>query len=746
MFDYVLREFKLDKIPEFHPISQKYDRIQFWREHKRYCIEGKWSNGIWMPPELYYYVNFHNIKFEDDGGTVTSIGLPWLRDIEWDKAYVFSEACGFSGFELDTQYTCNRWYGPEKETALSYNWVTEEDLKRKKYIPAREYLRRRHKKSLGKALYENSAKNIIDLESRGGGKSYWMSALILHNLLFDGARDYDKYLDKNTANNVSESVVGAIDTKYSNDLLNKVKTAYEYLPGSVSIVNVFGESEVYPSPLQVEVSGSLAPNKFWQNTRKSLLHHRTFADNPLAANGTRPNRVFLDEVGFMGNIMEAWGAIESTQAAAQHKRLVIYAAGTGGLTSSGAALFAKEIFYNPQDYDCLIFDDVWENKGDIGYFLPATHTLNRFKHGENFITDEKMALKFCMNQREKANKSANKVRILTEMINRPIKPSEIFLRLEGNFFNITQLRSDLAELESNKRLLDASWKVDLELSDKSTVIAKPSNKLPIREFPTRKGVDLDAPVEIFEKPKLDDSGRAISNRYIISNDPVDDDGNDNFRRSLQSSHVLDTWTDRIVAEYVARTYLAEHYYENLRRLAIYYNARILYENNKKGLYGYFKNRNSLFLLAETPEILKETNLVKGDTVGNRSLGVNMSTDTMKLFAINLFKTFLEKDAVTNIEEERGKKNSSFIRSPALLQELISYSMDINADRVSSMLILMIYRADKERFIEIAKATGNSNLQTVSKDKFWSKAYNQVSKNDLKGYIGNLKRRFSLTRQ
>lgn len=746
MFDYKLKEFKLSKIPEFHPISQKYDRIQFWREHKRYCIEGKWSNGIWMPPELYYYVNFHNIKFEDDGGIVTSIGLPWLRDIEWDKAYVFSEACGFSGFELDKEYTCHRWYGPEKEIALSYEWITEKELNSKKYIPAREYLRKRHKKNLGKALYENSAKNVIDLESRGGGKSYWMSALILHNLLFDGARDYDKYLDKNTASNVSESVVGAIDTKYSNDLLNKVKTAYEYLPGSVSIVNVFGETETYPSPLQVEVTGSLAPNKFWQNSRKSLLHHRTFADNPLAANGTRPNRVFLDEVGFMGNIIEAWGAIESTQAAAQHKRLVIYAAGTGGLTSSGAALFAKEIFYNPQDYDCLVFEDTWENKGNIGYFLPATHTLNRFKKGENYITDETMALKFCMNERAKAEKSANKTRILTEMINRPIKPSEIFLRLEGNFFNITDLKNSLAELESNKRLLDASWKVDLELKDKFEVVAKPSNKHPLREFPTRKGSDLDAPIEIFEKPKLGDNNRPVSGRYIISNDPVDDDGNSNFKRSLQSAYVLDTWTDRIVAEYVARTYLAEHYYEKLRRLAIYYNARILYENNKKGLYGYFKNKNSLFMLEETPEILKETNLVKGDSTGNKALGVNMSSDTMKLMAINLLKSWLDKSAITNIEEEKGKKNVDFVRSPALLQELIAYSMDINADRVSAMLILMIYRADKERFIEIAKVTGNSNLNEVSKDKFWSKAYNQTTKTNHKGYIGNTKKRISLTRQ
>ena len=745
MFDYKLSDFKVGKIPDYHPISQRYDRIQFWRTQKRACIEGKWVDGIWMPPELYYYINFHNIKFEDEGGIVTSVGLPWLRDIEWEMFYIYTEATGFSGFEDDLLHTCNRYYGPEKDIALRYGWITEEELKKKKYVPAREYLRRKHNKNLGKALYENSAKNIMLLGSRGFGKSYMLSGLILHNFLFDGARDYDKYLDKNSYNNVSESVVGAIDTKYSNDLLNKVKTAYEYLPGAASITNIFGETEVYPSPLTVEITGSLAANKFWQNPRKSLLHHRTFADNPLAANGTRPNRVFLDEVGFFSNLLEAWGAIESTQAAAQHRRLVIFATGTGGLTSAGAAMYAREVFYNPDAYNCLVFNDIWENKGDIGTFFPATVALNKFKKGQNLISDTVMAERFCMDERAKAAKSANKIRLLTEIINRPLKPSEIFLRMEGNFFPVEDLKETLGELESNKLLLDASWKVDLSITGDGKVIAKPSAKKPIREYPARRGTDLDACIEIFEKPVLNSEGKTISGRYILSLDPVDDDGNDNHRRSLQSTFVLDTWTDRIVAEYTARTYLAEHYYENARLLALYYGGKILYENNKKGLYGHFRNKKSLYLLETTPEILKDQQLIKSVGIGNRSLGVNMSNDNVKMFGVELYKAWLEQNLQTNDEDKKFKKNLTHIRSIALLQETISFSMDTNADRVSSMLVLMIYRAERQRFIEIAKKSGNSNLQDVSRDKFWSKAYNSFNGKD-KGYIQPYKKRLSLTRK
>ena len=126
-----------------------------------------------MPGTLYYYVNFHTIRFEDVGSASRKIGRPWLRDIEWDKAYVYEEAMGFSGFEGDTKYTCDRRYGPEKEKALLYGWITEDEVKKRIYVPAREYLRRIHPGDMGKPLYNNQAKNVLDLEARGGGKSYW---------------------------------------------------------------------------------------------------------------------------------------------------------------------------------------------------------------------------------------------------------------------------------------------------------------------------------------------------------------------------------------------------------------------------------------------------------------------------------------------------------------------------------------------------------------------------------------------
>src|SRR5690606_21916310 len=128
---------------------------------------------------------------------------------------------------------------------------------------------------------------------------------------------------------------------------------------------------------------------------------------------------------------EILGAVEATQPNKQsNKYLPIYMLGTGGYTTTGTALWLKEIFYNPEAYDCLAFEDIWEQKGQICYFLPATKSQNDFKEGPNLISNEEKALASIEKARAKAKASNNKVKLLTEIINQPIKPSEVFLTME----------------------------------------------------------------------------------------------------------------------------------------------------------------------------------------------------------------------------------------------------------------------------------------------------------------------------
>lgn len=114
---------------------------------------------------------------------------------------------------------------------------------------------------------------------------------------------------------------------------------------------------------------------------------------------------------------------------------------------------------------------------------------------------------------------------------------------------------------------------------------KPAINTSIRDFP-HKNNKIEGAIELFELPKIDRAtGNPYDDRYIAGADPYDNDEADTM--SLGSIFILDSWTDKIVAEYTGRPMLAEDYFEICRKLCLFYNARLNYENNKKGLFGYF---------------------------------------------------------------------------------------------------------------------------------------------------------------
>lgn len=180
--------FRVKDYPNFHPIVDKWARIEWWKEQKRRIFEGYWVSGKWIPGELYYYINFHKIIIED--GIYRNLAYPFLRDIDFEKFYIYTEAIGFSGFELDDKYSCHRGlndllnkkitkeelirdvcpkFAIDNNQAKIYHNLFKEDGTPKKYVSARDYLVKIHKGSLGKPLYFNQAKHVIELASRGYG-------------------------------------------------------------------------------------------------------------------------------------------------------------------------------------------------------------------------------------------------------------------------------------------------------------------------------------------------------------------------------------------------------------------------------------------------------------------------------------------------------------------------------------------------------------------------------------------------
>jgi len=119
-----------------------------------------------------------------------------------------------------------------------------------------------------------------------------------------------------------------------------------------------------------------------------------------------------------------------------------------------------------------------------------------------------------------------------------------------------------------------------------------------------------------------------------------------------------------------------------------------YEQNKKGLFWHYQKKNSLHLLAETPESLRDVANVLISKVGNKKYGTT-ATPQVNSYALRLVLKWLTAEAYGEESEEGdGIQNMHKLRFLGAVKELISWNPDGNYDRVSALGMLMILKEDR----------------------------------------------------
>lgn len=120
--------------------------------------------------------------------------------------------------------------------------------------------------------------------------------------------------------------------------------------------------------------------------------------------------------------------------------------------------------------------------------------------------------------------------------------------------------------------------------------------------------------------------------------------------------------------------------------------------NKKGIFAYFQKMQCTHLLADTPEYLRDKQMIKYSSFGSNAKGVN-ATAAINNYANGLIRDWLLKPVTTIVVEDGEEKeavisNLYFIRGRALLEELIAFDPVRNFDRIRALGMLMIYREEK----------------------------------------------------
>ena len=421
-------------------------------------------------------------------------------------------------------------------------------------------------------------------------------------------------------------------------------------------------------------------------------------DDPDKVRGKRSSKIVVEEFGNFPKVVDTYRVMLPSVQEGDIVFGQMILIGTGG--SEGADFAgAQEIIYNPKGFNIMALKNVYD-KGTQGkqecIFFFGAYLNRKGCYNEDGISDvTKAVLEICYNRYIVKYNTTDSMALTRTKAENPLTLQEAIMRRDGSIFPVAALLDRINEIDSNPSEYDDVYTGDLVMNQSGSIDFIPSFKTPIRNFP-HKDNKQEGAIEIFKMPEKDSSGKVFSGRYIAGCDPYDDDVADTM--SLGSFFVFDLWTDKIVAEYTGRPTFADDFYEKCRLLCLFYNARLNYESNKKGLFAYFSKMNCLYLLTDVLEYLKDKDMVKGQLFGNKSKGTT-ATQAINSYGRTLIRNWLilPKTVVINDGEkdiESTTYNLNFIRSRALLQELSQWNIDGNFDRVSALGMLMLLREDR----------------------------------------------------
>jgi len=364
----------------------------------------------------------------------------------------------------------------------------------------------------------------------------------------------------------------------------------------------------------------------------------------------------------------------------------------------------KELFERPTAYNCLELDNIWDedNIGQkCGFFVPQYANLEGEYYneddeedpynGESFMdvdgnTNYKVAKKFILLQRAKVMENASDRRAIDRHVaEQPIKPAEALLDLGTNIFPKADLQRHLAYIRNNDKIKNYKQVGELFFDSEAKLKWMPVSGTAAKDITKYRLDPRDDPrgqIVIWEHPVPN----APWGLYIAGTDPYDHDKSGT--NSLGSTFIYkrfmngEYYTDTVVAEYTGRPDTAVEYYENVRKLLLYYNATLLYENEKKGLFFYFEKVSATYLLADQPNDLIG-DIVKDSKV-DRKKGIHMNQH-IKDWGEGAIRDWLVE------EYAPGKKNLSKLMSEPLLEELIAYNDKGNFDRVMSFMLVVMYQ-------------------------------------------------------
>ena len=550
------------------------------------------------------------------------------------------------------------------------------------------------------------------LKSRGIGMSFKASSLGPCNMIiYPGTGNPNFYL-------ASDKGFLSGDKGVFGKVIDTLDWAAEHTP--------FPRMRIVNSLRSMEIQLGYLDDQGARKGALSSVYGVSLKDNPDKARGIRGPMIFYEEDGLFPHLEKAWNVNRPGMEAGDVATGMMFAGGTGG-TEGASFEGSKKLFYSPGAYNIYGVPNFYDKNGaglsKCGFFWGAYMNREACTH-PNGEPDILKALIAIMKERAVIiSASSDPAAITQKKAEHPLTPEEAIMRTGGNMFPVADISEYLIQISANReKFLSGHYvgKLVYTAEGQGVKWLPDPEKHPIRNLDTNSS-NRNGAVEIFEMPKYIEGNKIQGGRYIAGIDPIDQDEGE----SLFSVTVMDIYVDRIVAQYIGRHPRAEECYEEALKLLRFYNAKANYENNLKGLFSYFKFKNALSLLCDTPEVLKDNDFMKPSanigkgtraTAPVNAWGRQLQVSWM-LSPIEYGKEWEDK------EEENKLLNLHKIRSLRYLEECLVWNPDGNFDTVSAMGMLFIYREEKLKQITEMKTTDTVTTNEWTDSSFWGGAEN-----------------------
>lgn len=536
---------------------------------------------------------------------------------------------------------------------------------------------------------EEQGKHLVVIKKRGAGYSFKCGSMLARNfVLIPDSKSYAiageaEFLTKDGLLTKAWDFLSFID-EHTAWAKKKQKTDQRmHKMASYSITN--DEGVIIEGGFKSEIIGVSLKNDYQK------------------ARGKRGKLILWEEAGKFPNLKAAWQiaqpSVEDSDGTAFG---LMIAFGTGG-TDDADYEGLKDLFYEPDAYNALPIENIWDEGAQdaCGFFVPQYYNMgDKFmdKDGNSLI---KEAMLHEIGRRRKIIESATDRSSIDRYIaEKPFTPQEATLQLSGNIFPKEELIKHLSFIRTHKSVRDQKQVGKLVADENGVIVWEPSKKpKDITKYRVDKGADLSGEIVIWEHP-TDNPPYGL---YIAGIDPYDHDssGTDSLGSTFiyKRFQSFEEYHDIIVAEYTGRPDTAEEYYDTVLKLLKYYNAKALYENEKKGIFQHFSKTNQEYILADQPDIIND--IIQGKSNVNRKKGIHMNQQ---------IKDWGERRIKQWLIESRGdgKMGLHTILSEPLLEELISYNDKGNFDRVMAFMMVVIYMDELHKVHVKEKKEENSS--------------------------------------